>query len=159
MRSFPGHFILQAEQPQFSQLFSLWGSFVLLILGSTSGLASSGPCISCAEGSSIRHSTVDGISPEESRAEQRRRIISLNLLPTLLVMQPRSTFWASGAPCWLIFSFLSTSTPKNFCAGLLSISSSSSLCLYQRPEPSAGPIMQFTWVHSSRFSRSILVAG
>lgn len=72
MRSFPGHFILQAEQPQFSQLFSLWGSFVLLILGSTSGLASSGPCISCAEGSSIRHSTVDGISPEESRAEQSR---------------------------------------------------------------------------------------
>lgn len=74
MRSFPGHFILQAEQPQFSQLFSLWGSFVLLILGSTSGLASSGPCISCAEGSSIRHSTADGISPEESRAEEKTHL-------------------------------------------------------------------------------------
>ncbi|KAK4812332.1 hypothetical protein QYF61_017109 [Mycteria americana] len=61
-----------------------------------------------------------------TRAEQRGRITSLDLLATLLFMQPRIwlAFWAASAHCQLTSSFSSTSTPKSFSAGLLSIPSS-----------------------------------
>jgi len=48
-----------------------------------------------------------------TRAEQRARIPSLNLLAMLLLMQPGIplAFWAVTAHCWVMFSFSSTSTP------------------------------------------------
>jgi len=61
-----------------------------------------------------------------TRAEQSGRITSLNLLDMLLFVQPRIelAFWAVSIFRWLMFSFSSTSTPKSFSAGLLSIPSS-----------------------------------
>ena len=73
-----------------------------------------------------------------TRAEQRARITSLNLLATLLLMQPRIqlAFWAMGTHCSLRSSFSSTSTPKSFSAGLLSSPSCPSLYWYWRlPRP------------------------
>ena len=66
-----------------------------------------------------------------TRAEQRGRITSLDLLATLLLMQSsvQLAFWAVSAHCWLMPSFSSTSTPKSFSAGLLSIPSSPVLIL------------------------------
>ncbi|KAK4807440.1 hypothetical protein QYF61_001991 [Mycteria americana] len=64
-----------------------------------------------------------------TRAEQRGRIPSLDLLATLLWMQPRMllAFWAASAHCRLMSSLSSISTPKSFSTGLLSIPSSPSL--------------------------------
>ena len=66
-----------------------------------------------------------------TRAEYRGRIPSLDLLATLLLMQPRIrlAFWAASTHCWVILSFLSTNTLKYFSLGLLSIPSSPSLYL------------------------------
>jgi len=54
------------------------------------------------------------------------RITSLDLLATLLLMQPKIwwIFWAASTHCQLMASFSSTSTPKSFSSGLLSIPSS-----------------------------------
>ena len=73
-----------------------------------------------------------------TRAEQSGRIPSLDLMPTLLVMQPRIqlAFWAASAHWWLMSGFSSTSTAKSFLAGLLSIHSLPSLYLCLRlPQP------------------------
>ncbi|KAK4831337.1 hypothetical protein QYF61_017468 [Mycteria americana] len=53
------------------------------------------------------------------RAGYRGRITSLDLLVTLLLMQPRIwlAFWAASAHCWLMLSFSSTNTPKSFSSG------------------------------------------
>ena len=58
-----------------------------------------------------------------SRAEQRGRIPSLDLLLTLLDTQPRTrvAFWAASTRCWLMWSFSSPSTPKSFPSGLFSV--------------------------------------
>jgi len=57
------------------------------------------------------------------RVEQRGRIPSLDLLATLLLMEPRIrlAFWAASAHGRLASRFSSTSTPKSFSSGLLSI--------------------------------------
>jgi len=62
------------------------------------------------------------MGPQEGSAE-RDRITSLDLLATLLLMQPeiRLAFWAVRAHCWLMSIFPSTSTPRSFLAGLHSI--------------------------------------
>ncbi|KAK4832903.1 hypothetical protein QYF61_026546 [Mycteria americana] len=54
-----------------------------------------------------------------TRVEQRGRITSLDLLVTLLLMQPRIqlAFWAASAHCRVLLSFLSTNTPKSFSSG------------------------------------------
>jgi len=65
-----------------------------------------------------------------TRVEQRGRITSLNLLATLLLMQPRIQLaFGPTVQCTLVahIKFSSTSTPKSFLAGLLSIPSSPSL--------------------------------
>jgi len=61
----------------------------------------------------------------QSRAEQRGRIPSLNLLATLLLMQPRTrlAFWAVSAHWWLMSNFSSTTILKSFSAWRLSIHS------------------------------------
>ena len=48
------------------------------------------------------------------RAEQRGKITSLDLLVTLLSMQPRIwlAFWAASAHCWLMLSLSSADTPN-----------------------------------------------
>jgi len=55
------------------------------------------------------------------RAEQRGRIISLDLLGRLFLMQPRVglAFWAASARAQLMLNLSSTSTPKSFFSGLL----------------------------------------
>jgi len=65
--------------------------------------------------------------------EKRGRIPSLDLLATLFLMQPRIqlAFWAASAHWWLMATFSAIGTPKSFSAGLLSISSSSSLYWYR----------------------------
>jgi len=59
--------------------------------------------------------------------EERGRTISLNLLAMPLSMQCRIqlAFWAASAHCWVMLSFSSSSTPKAFSSGLLSIHSQS----------------------------------
>jgi len=59
----------------------------------SSGPAPTGPCLSCTEGSRAGLRTPGGISPEWSG------IPSLDLLATLLLMQPRMrlAFWAASA--------------------------------------------------------------
>ena len=66
-----------------------------------------------------------------TRAEQRGRITSPDLLAILLLMQPRIwlAFWAVSTHCWVMMSFSSTSTPKSFSSRLLSIHSPLSLHL------------------------------
>ena len=105
------------------------GSF----LSPSSGLTPTGPCPSCAEGS-----TAGCRNPGEVSPEQRGRIPSLHLLAILLLMQPRThlAFWAASAHCQLMSSFLSISTPKPFSSGLLLISSSPSQYWFQGlPQP------------------------
>lgn len=46
------------------------------------------------------------------RAEQRSRILSLALLPMLLLMQPRLSFWVVSALYWVRSSLSATTTPK-----------------------------------------------
>ena len=62
-------------------------------------------------------------------AEERGRITSLNLLATLHLMKPRipSTTVAARAHCWLMFILVSTMTPMDFSAKLLSRRSASSI--------------------------------
>ena len=64
-------------------------------------------------------------------AEQRSRTTSLNMLATLILMQPRIrlAFWAASARCQLMLNFSSTSTHKSFSSGLLSSHSLPSLYL------------------------------
>jgi len=59
------------------------------------------------------------------RAEHKGRIPSLDLLATLLWMQPGIllSFWVVNILCQLRSSFTSTSIPKSFSVGLLSIHS------------------------------------
>ena len=66
------------------------------------------------------------------RAEHKGRIPSLDLLATLLWMQPGIllSFWVVNILCQLRSSFTSTSIPKSFSVGLLSIHSSPSLYWY-----------------------------
>jgi len=66
-----------------------------------------------------------------TRAEQRGRVPSLDLLATMLLMQPRVwlAFWAASAHCRVMLSFSSTSTPKSFSSGLLSVHPAPSLYL------------------------------
>jgi len=72
-----------------------------------------------------------GLQVGLTRAEQRGRITSLDLLAMLLLMKPRIwlAFWAVSAHCQVMLSFRSTSTPKSFSSGLLSIHSLLGLCL------------------------------
>ena len=58
-----------------------------------------------------------------TRADQRGRIPSLDLLATLLLMQLRMRLacWAVSTHCWAVLSFSSASTPKSFYSGLLSV--------------------------------------
>jgi len=69
------------------------------------------------------------VGSHQSRAEQRGRITSLDLLATLLLMQLGIwlVFWVASTRCWVMLSFLSTNIPKSFSARLLSIPSSPSL--------------------------------
>ena len=104
-----------------------------------------------------------------SRGEQRGRIPSLDLLVTLLVMQPRTqlAFWAASAHCHLMLSFLSTNTPKSFFSGLLSIRSLPSLSLCSGlPRPMGRTLhlallnfTRFTRAHLLRLSRSLWMAS
>jgi len=57
-----------------------------------------------------------------TRAEQRGRITSLNLLVVILLMQPRVqlAFWAASTHCQLTLSLSSTGTPKSFFSEMLS---------------------------------------
>ena len=75
------------------------------------------PCLSCTE--ELR--TVPSNPGVATSAEQRGRITSLSLLAILCLMQPRIpfTFFATRACCWLMFSLLSTRTPRYFSAKLL----------------------------------------
>jgi len=52
-----------------------------------------------------------------TRAEQGGRIISLDLLVTLFLIEPRVllTSLAARAHCWLMVSLLSTRTSKSLC--------------------------------------------
>jgi len=104
-----------------------------------------------------------------TRAEQRGRIPCLDLLPTLLGVQPRVQLasWAASAHCWVMSSFLSTSRPKSFSSGLLSIHSLPSLYLYLGlPQPRCRTLhlallnlMRLTQAHLSSLSRSLWMAS
>jgi len=101
--------------------------------------------------------------------EQRGRITSLALLVMLFLMQPRIqlAFWAASTHCLVTLSFSSTSTPKSFSSGLLSIPSSPSLYCYQRLlQPRCRTLllallnlMRFTRAHLSSLSRSLWMAS
>ena len=86
------------------------------------GPAATGPCLFCAEGLRSEHRTSRWV---HTRAEQRGRITSLDLLVTLLLMQPRTWLasWAGSAHCYVLLSFSSNSTPKSCSSGLLSVHS------------------------------------
>lgn len=75
---------------------------------------------------------------------------------TPLLMQPRIQLtWSSRVHCWIMSSFLSTETPKSSSAGLLSVSSASSLyiCLgllwhkCNTLHIAALNLTQFVWAH------------
>ena len=74
--------------------------------------------------------TVVQMEPHKGRIEGA--VTSLTLLATPLLMETRIplALLAANAHCWLMLSFLLTRTPKSFSAGLLSVSSSSSLYTY-----------------------------
>ena len=103
-----------------------------------------------------------------TRAEQRGRITSLDLLATLL-MQPRTrlALRAASAHCQLMSSLSSISTPKSLSAELLSIPSSPSLYWYRGlPRPRCRTLylallnlMRFTQAHLSSLSRSLWMAS
>ena len=104
-----------------------------------------------------------------TRAEQRRRIPSLDLLATLLLMQPRIqlAFWDLNTHCQVLLSFSLANTPKSFLVGLLSIHSPPSLHLFLvLPWPMCWTLhlallnfMRFTQAHLSSLSRSLWVAS
>ncbi|KAK4832076.1 hypothetical protein QYF61_020632 [Mycteria americana] len=94
-----------------------------------------------------------------TRVGCRDRITSLDLLATLLLMQPRIwlAFWAASTHCQLMSSFSSTSTPKSSSAGLLSIPSSPSLC--RTLHLALLNLMRFTRARFSSLSRSLWMAS
>jgi len=103
------------------------------------------------------------------RTEQRGRIISLNLLVTLLLMQPGIwlAFWVLSAQCWFVLNLSSTHTPKSFSSGLVSSHSPPSLyrCL-GLPRPRCRTLhlallnfRMLAWVHPSGCSRSLWMAS
>ena len=88
-------------------------------------------------------------------------------MATYILMQPRVqlAFWDAKTHCWLIFSFLSTNTPKSFSTELLSIYSLPILysCL-GLPWPRCRTLhlalcMRFAWAHLSSLSRSLWMAS
>jgi len=60
------------------------------------------------------------VGSHQSGVEGQNPFPPLDLLATLLLMQPRIwlAFWAASAHCWVILSLLSTRTPKSFSAAL-----------------------------------------
>ena len=119
--------LLQAEQPQLSQPFLVAevlqpSDHFCGLLWTRSNRSMSFLCWG------LQSWTQDsGIT----RAEQRGRITSLDLLATLLLMELRIQLaaWAASTHCWVMLSFSSTNIPKSFSSGLLSILSPPSLYL------------------------------
>lgn len=79
----------------------------------SSGLTSTHPCLSCAGNLRAGCSTTSGVSPEQSRGSES---------PPLTCWQ--LAFWAL---CWVMCSFVSTTTCKSFSTGQLLMTSSPSL--------------------------------
>ena len=104
-----------------------------------------------------------------TRAEQRGRIPSLDLLATVLWMQPRIqlAFWAVSTHCRVMLSFLSSRIPKSFSSGLLSMHSPPTLYLcLALPPPMCRTLhlallnfLRFTQAHPSSLSRSLWMAS
>jgi len=100
-----------------------------------------------------------------TRVEQRGRIPSLDLLATLLLMQPKTqlAFWAASTHCRVLLSSSSTMTPKSSSSGLLSIHSLPSLYLrLGLPRPMCRTLhlallnlLRFAQAHLSSLSRSL----
>jgi len=116
--------LLQTKQPQFPQLL-LWLDHSPASL-SFSGYAPAPQCLPCSKGPKNEYSIQGAASPVP---EYRGMITALLLLATLFLTQARIplTFLATWAHCWLMFSQLSTSTPRSFSTGQLSSHSSPSL--------------------------------
>ena len=100
---------LLAEQSRFSQPFLISGPF--------SGLAQTGPSPSCAGSPELDAALQWGLT----RAEQRHRIPSLALLPTVLWMQPRTrlAFWAGSAMAGSCPALHPPASPEQGCSGSL----------------------------------------
>jgi len=109
--------LLQPEQPQFSQLF-LTGevfrpsdSFCIFLCTHSSRSMS----FLCWGLQSWMQDSRWGLT----RAEQRSRIASLDLLATLLLMHPRMwlAFWAVSTNWWLMLSFCQPAPPSSSAQG------------------------------------------
>ena len=103
------------------------------------------------------------------RAEWRGRTTSLNLLVTLLLMQPRIQLacWAARTHWQLMLNFSSIDTPKSFSSELLSSHSLPNLylCLvfpFSRCRTLHLALLNFmrlAWAHLSSLSRSLWIAS
>ena len=117
--------LLQTKQPQFPQLL-----LIGLVLWTLHQLR-------CFSLDTLQHLSVVLVVRVPEGAQYLRysltsteyRITSLVLLATLFLVQARMllAFLVTWAHCWLMFSQLSTNTPRSFSAGQLSRNSSPSM--------------------------------
>lgn len=79
-----------------------------------------------------------------TKAEKRGRIPFLDLLPTLLLMEPRKqvAFWAASA-CWASCQPIPSSLSLQGCSQ--SVNSPACICARDCPNPAAGPCTGLCW--------------